>query len=106
MRHYDSLLLDRLVKDQRIAYDKLRTSCSPLEYQQHCDQLRLHKETETEVSQSGKLKKINRLLDCEQDIPYSSSRWLPDLQLGTTEQNFILEGQQICDSIVNASMLL
>ena len=106
LRHYDSLLRDKLVKDQHIAYDELRTSCSPLEYQQHCDQLRILKETETEALQLGKLKKINRLPDCEQDIPYSSSRWLPDLQLGTTEQNFILEGQQICDGIVNASMLL
>ena len=35
-----------------------------------------------------------------------NKKWIPDLSLGFTELNYITDNEQICDAIINASMLL
>ena len=46
------------------------------------------------------------LLDQNPETIIQKSKWFPDLHLTTLEQAFILEGQEICDQIVNAAMIL
>ena len=105
LQHYDSQLQD-LVKERQKCYQSLRESCPPEQFNNYLIQLDYLKQTETETLQSRKLKKINMLLDQNPDTISQENKWLPDLHLTTVEQAFILEGQEICDQIINAAMIL
>ena len=60
------------------------------------------KESEAAALQKKKLKKINQLLDTSNHN--ITNIWLPDLMLSTTEERYINNNEQICDSIINAGM--
>ena len=54
--------------------------------------------------QGTKIKKLNTLVDVS--LHLQNKRSIPDLNLGFTELNYITDNEQICDAIINASMLL
>ena len=105
LKHYDDQL-HKLVKERESFYQSLRDSCALDQFNKHCSQLDHLKETETATLQARKLKKINFLLDQDSKEIAQNEKWLPDLQLGASEQMFLLEGQEICDKIINATMIL
>ena len=53
--------------------------------------------------QATKWKKINNLID---QLPRGNDSWIQNLGLTVTEKNFITNGEEICDNIVNAAASL
>ena len=61
-------------------------------------------EKDMQLLQGTKLKKLNTLVDIS--LHLRNKKWIPDLNLGFTELHYIADNEQICDAIINASMLL
>ena len=46
------------------------------------------------------------LLDQNPETIIQETKWFPDLHLTTLEQAFIMEGQDICNQIIYAAMII
>ena len=57
-----------------------------------------------QLLQRTKIKKLNTLVIVSMHL--QNKKWIPDLNLGFTELHYIADNEQICDTIINASMLL
>ena len=54
--------------------------------------------------QGTKIKNLNTLVDIS--LHLQTKKWIQDLNLGFTELHYVADNEQICDAIINASMLL
>ena len=61
-------------------------------------------EKDMQLLQRTKIKKLNTLVGVS--LHFQKKKWIPDLNLGFTKVNYITDNKQICDAIINASMLL
>jgi hypothetical protein len=61
-------------------------------------------ESYLQTLQMGKLKKIDTYLNIRGIT--DGKKWIPELGLGEAERRFIVDGEQLCDQIVNSVMSL
>ena len=59
---------------------------------------------DSNIEYQKQVKKLNTLLEIKSRS--SDEMWLPDLNLGFTEVPYLENNEQICDSILNNSMLI
>ena len=100
-QHYTTAIAAlQVIKQADLA--KLRAECEPEKFNNYLDSINSHFDHNLNTLQTRKCKKINELLD-NNDNP---QKWVPSLQLTVTERDFLMNGQQICDNIINAAMAL
>ena len=100
-RHYTTVIAAyQATKDADIA--KLKEECEPEKFDTFLKIINSHYDHTVNQLQTRKCKKINALLD----VNNNCQKWIPSLQLTTIERDFISNGEQICDNIINASLSL
>ena len=104
IEHYNIQLIALLktTHESHVALS-LRTTSSRMRYLSN--KLLQDKEQEANTLQITKLHKIDTLLDIYAKAP-TDTHWLPDLNLSTTEQDFINKDEELDDAIINAGMNL
>ena len=105
MNHYNELLPVLLYRKQQADNELLNISGKE-QYTYLSNILNSIAEKDMHLLQGTKIKKLNTLVDVSLHLQNKKS--IPDLNLGFTELNYITvtDNEQICDAIINASMLL
>ena len=83
----------------------LHGSCSQSQYEALAKSLQDKFVKDLNFEQNNKMKKLKQL---SYRLPNanSSNSWIPDLKLTQQERDFIINGEQLCDRIIDASMSL
>ena len=101
-----SELLVTLSNDRDRSLNQLAGMCSSERYIELTKKLLESHRLQTGEEMKHKQKKINRMVDKEFSGTKSETNWLPALGLSTSEKACVENNDYICDSIINASMLI
>ena len=74
------------------------------QYTYHSNILNSIAEKDMQLLQGTKIKKLNTLIDLS--LHLQNIKWISNLHLGFTELHYSADNEQICDTIINASLLL
>ena len=104
IEHYTELLTT-LSNEKDRSLGHLASTCSPDRFTELTQRLLESHRTQTGEEMKNKQKKMNRMINKNADKKCDTD-WLPELGLSITEKTSINNNDYICDSIINASMLL
>ena len=103
--HYENVL-QHLKNEQVKELMKLSSICDKKNYKEHIDTLESTFQSEIYRLQQLKEKKLDRLLSINSDTLKSENSWIPELKLTNTENNFIQQGEDLSDTIIDATLKL
>ena len=98
-----SQTLRSLNDERQEVCSSLKQLCSAVVFQEKIDELLQRKDSLSDKVNHRKYKKLHNAIDSASSL---TGHWLPELGLTDVEKDYLLNGEDLCDNLINAAMKL